>query len=272
MTRSRSKGVSTRQRSAGAPDRHLITAVDRASRVLLAFTQSADFLTLPEVASRAGLSKPTAFRILATLVAKGLAFQNEANGSYGLGSLNLRLAEVILGGISVRESARLAMRRVRNQINETVTLGVRQGDACYYVESLEGRQTIGHSQTIGVALPLHAVPPGCAILASMSDDAVDDYLRHLPASAKSGMAGINKQRLLRQIETIRRQGHAASSGDASGVGHAVAVAIPCAKGGSDASLHISFPKGRFTNDLEQKCIKSLKDAVRTITEMRAVNC
>jgi DNA-binding IclR family transcriptional regulator len=279
MARSKSRSGATRKQDAGAPDRHLVAAVDRASRILLALTQSTDFLTLHEIASRTKLSKPTAFRILATLVANGLAFQNEANGSYGLGSLNLRLAEVILGGIRVRESARLVMRQVRNEINETVVLSVRQGDACYYVESLEGRQTIGHSQTIGVPLPLHVVAPGCAILATLPDDAVDDYLRHHPAASKSGtksgikseMMGIARRKLLRQLETIRRQGHAASSGDASGAGHAIAVAIPSAKGASDASLHISFPKGRFTNDLEQRCIKTLKAAVRTIAEGRVVD-
>jgi DNA-binding IclR family transcriptional regulator len=212
---------------------------------------------------------------LATLVAKGLAFQNEANGSYGLGSLNLRLAEVILGGIRVRESARFVMRQVRNELNETVVLSVRQGGACYYVESLEGRQTIGHSQTIGVPLPLHIVAPGRAILATMSEAAVDDYLRHLPAASRfrtrSGTMGIIRRTLLRQLETIRRQGHAVSAGDASGAGHAVAVAIPSPNGASDASLHISFPKGRFTDDLEQRCIKTLKAAVRTIAEGRVVD-
>ena len=47
--------------------RPAISTVDRAARVLSAFQSSWDFLTLNELAQRAGLSKPTVFRILASL-------------------------------------------------------------------------------------------------------------------------------------------------------------------------------------------------------------
>src|SRR5258705_7390258 len=133
-------------------DTEIVTAVDRAARVLVAFSQSWDFLTLPEVATRSGLSKATAFRILATLIAEGLVFQNAANGTYGLGALNLRFSDIILTGIDIRERARTAMRQVRKQINETVVLSIRDGDACYHVDSFESTQSISHSQPIGIPL------------------------------------------------------------------------------------------------------------------------
>src|SRR5262249_57801157 len=120
----------------------IVTAVERAAKVLLAFTQSWDFLTLPEVATRSGLSKATAFRILATLVAEGLVFQNADNGTYGLGALNFRLADVVLSGIEVRDSARLVMRQRRNQVNETAVLSVREGDDCYHVQRFDSGQSL----------------------------------------------------------------------------------------------------------------------------------
>src|SRR4051794_18327367 len=104
----RAAGRSSRPRAAGAPAPSLrrkggrpalVTAVDRAARVLAALSQSNDFLTLPEVAKLAGLSKPTTFRILMTLMSEGLIFQNEANATYGFGFQVLRLADVVLGTV-----------------------------------------------------------------------------------------------------------------------------------------------------------------------------
>ena len=69
------KGQSTgaRREPAGEPriDQSSIEAVDRAGRILFALAASPRESSLPEIANRAGLSKPTAFRILATLVAEG---------------------------------------------------------------------------------------------------------------------------------------------------------------------------------------------------------
>jgi DNA-binding IclR family transcriptional regulator len=40
--------------------------------------------------------------------------------------------------------------------------------------------------------------------------------------------------------------------------------VPNPQGPSVAALHISFPQGRFTNDLEQRCIDALKRATGSI--------
>ena len=79
-----------------------------------------DFLRLPEVATRSGLPKAAAFRILATLIAEGLVFQNAANGTYGFVALYLGIADVIPSGIGVRERTRAAMRANPDQVIHSV--------------------------------------------------------------------------------------------------------------------------------------------------------
>jgi IclR family acetate operon transcriptional repressor len=221
-------------RSPGA-DQRVVTAVDRAARVLLAFGQSWDFLSLPEVAARSGLSKPT-----------------------GLGFLTLRLADVVLGGVAIRATAWHAMRRIRDQVNETVVLSIRQGDACYNVDSLDSTQSVGQAHAIGVAAPLHALAPGRALLASWPDDEIAGYLQRMRPPPKS------KAGLWRDIESIRKRGYAVSSGELMRAGHTLARAIPGDSGAAAAALHISFPQSRFTRELERNCIEALETAVRDI--------
>lgn len=248
------KQVRKRTRQAGGDK--IVTAVDRAARVLSAFADSWDFATLPDVARRAKLSKPTTFRILATLAAEGLIFQNEANSTYGLGFLTLRLADVVLGGIRLRESARPSMRRIRDSLNETVVLGILEGDDYCNVDGLEGTHLIGQTQLIGAPVPLYVGAPGRALLAGMSDEAVAAYLRRVRPELlhKAGMTG---PKLLREIGHIRRRGYAISSGDFMHGGHTIAAAIRNGGGAAIATLHISFPQGRYSNQLEDRCVEAL---------------
>ncbi|HZQ52405.1 MAG TPA: substrate-binding domain-containing protein [Bryobacteraceae bacterium] len=60
-----------------SPKRYLIEAISRACDVLEAFRTDGEALPLREIASRAGLSKSTAFRILFTLERRGLVQQSE---------------------------------------------------------------------------------------------------------------------------------------------------------------------------------------------------
>lgn len=256
------KNLSKRSTIRPRTNGRLITAVDRAARVMFAFSDAWDFLTLPEVARRARLSKPTTFRILATLTTEGLVFQNEANSTYGLGFLTLRLSDVVLASITIREPARPVMRAIRDAVNETVVLSILHGDSCYNVESLEGSNMIAQSQLVGVPIPLHASTPGRALLADMPDSEVDAYLRRLIKSAKRP----SRKWLFRDIRNIRRSGHASGSGDFMLGGYTIAATIGDAKGRPAAVLHISFPQARFSKNLEERCINALTDGAAKIAQ------
>jgi DNA-binding IclR family transcriptional regulator len=240
----------------------MVTAVDRAARVLWAFAESWDFLTLPEIARRARLSKPTTFRILATLAAEGLVLQNEANSTYGLGFLTLRLADIVLGAINLREPARSQMKIIRDTVNETVVLSILSGDGCCDVDSVEGSNMIAQSHSLGVTTALHASVPGRAMLAAGSDAAVAANIRRV----LRGASRTSREKLSREIAQIRSRGYAVSSGEFMRGGHTIAVAITNGSGDAVAALHISFPQARYTSDLEAGCVKALTAGAAAISK------
>jgi DNA-binding IclR family transcriptional regulator len=240
----------------------LVTAVDRAARVLAALSQSSDFLTLPEVAKLAGLSKPTAFRILMTLMSEGLIFQNEANATYGFGFQVLRLADVVLGTLPFAALARGIMREINGKLNETVVLSVRQGPHCYFVHSVDTTQSIGQTHTLGLPAPLHTVAPGRAMLAALPDAELHGYLQRCRRLDRK----LRPAELAREIKRVRVQGFAGSSGELRHSGHSIAMAIPLQ--GIGAALHISIPGGRYTAELQQRCIEALRNGAAAIVAER----
>jgi len=260
-----SKGKGQRE-AAGEPrmDQSAIEAVDRAGRILFALAASPRESSLLEVANRAGLSKPTAFRILATLVAEGLATQNRETASYRLGVLPLGLASSVLQSIPVRSLAHPTMTSIRDKVNETVVLSVRDHDFRVNVESVEAINTISQSQQIGVPIPLYAGATSRVFLAAMEPQELAAYLDRTPLQSFSETTIIERARLEGEVERVRKQGFALSTAEFTVGSIAVARIIKDRLGEPVAAMHVSIPRSRATEDLIERCAGALKTGVETL--------
>lgn len=246
------------------PPLKTVGIVDRAARVLECFSRSTPELALPHVSQRLNLPKATAFRILTNLVNEGLLDVDPATNSYTLGFGTLRFADDLLESIAIRNRARPVMRAIRDAVNETVILSVRDGDQRYNIDSIESTHAIGQTQRIGVAIPLYAGAASRVLLAARSDTDIDAYLARVNLIAFSTTTMIDPARLRADVRRIRRNGYATSAGEFTAGGHAVACAIPDADGRAAGALHVSIPGGRFSKTIEKNCVKALTEGVRTL--------
>ena len=237
---------------------NFVSTVDRAAMVLSAFRQSWDFLTLSDIVNYTGLTKPTVFRILNSQVAEGLVFQNEANNSYGLGFLNLRLADVFLSHHLLRKTVLPVMRNLLDQLNENIVLGVRVGERTYDIEVLEITRLIAPSQTCGLVVALHESISGTALLAAISPEECTDYLKG-HAQQITALPGAEKK-LEQSLQNITKAGFISASGGVLLGGHTIAKSF--AEG--SATLSITFPLARFSKDFEQNAVQLLLESVHKI--------
>ena len=260
------QGAGARREPAGEPriDQSSIEAVDRAGRILFALAASPRESSLPEIANRAGLSKPTAFRILATLVAEGLASQNRETASYRLGVLPLGLASSVLQSIPAQAAARTIMTSIRDKVNETVVLSVRDHDFRVNVESVEAINTISQSQQIGVPIPLYAGATSRVFLAAMEPQELAAYLDRTPLQSFSETTIIERARLEGEVERVRKQGFALSTAEFTIGSIAVARIIRNREGQPVAAMHVSIPRSRASEDLIERCAAALKAGVETL--------
>src|SRR5690349_14339709 len=134
----------------------------------MAFDQERSTLSLATIAMRANLSKPTAFRILASLRQRGFVNQT-AEGEYELGYEIVRLAAVRKRQTNVWEEARPHMQRARDAVNETVLLCVRVDDDRLVLDQVESTRDIRRVAKIGERVPLYVGASSRALLAGLSD-------------------------------------------------------------------------------------------------------
>ncbi len=261
---SRSRGGRASAPRGARRDAGRIAVLDRAAALLATLAQSPRPSTLNEVAKAAGLSKATAFRILATLSEQGLVEQDEATASYRLGIAPLRLATAVLDSIPVHAVARPVMRNVCEMLNETVVLSVRDGDFRVNIDAAVCTNAIGSSRRIGEPRPLHAGAASRALLAAMSDAEIEAYLKRQRLDGRKSGSPAYLVALWKDISKARRTGIVSSPAETSPAACAMATALKGPDGQAVAALHVAIPQGRFSARVEERCSQALARAAAEI--------
>jgi DNA-binding IclR family transcriptional regulator len=203
------------------------------------------------------------FRLAVVLTRLELLEQNGA-GAYSLGLANLRLAGALLAGLPIRALARPAMERLRDALNETVVLSLRDGDFRYNIDSVESTRAIGQTQQIGAPIPLYAGAASRAILAAMPSDEREAYIARASLRSFSEATITDPESLREQIERTRRRGYVVTAGEFTAHSHAVARLIQAPPRYGLSALHVSIPPARFSKSLERRAIAGLAKAVAEI--------
>jgi DNA-binding IclR family transcriptional regulator len=253
-------------RTNGGSSDHTIEAVDRAARILFALSTSTRESSLMDVATRANLSKPTAFRILATLVGEGMVTQNAETSNYRLGVLPLGLASAVLQGVTLRDLARPIMQSIRDKLNEAVLLSVRDGDYRFNVDAIEAVNAIVQSQQIGVPIPLYAGAASRAFLAGLSERALEDYIGRTDFIAFSETTIVDPMRLREEIRRVQMQGYAISVAEFTSGGMSIARLIRNAEGAGVAVMHVSIPRSRADEAAIARAVEQLNAGVASLEQ------
>lgn len=248
-----------------------IRAVERAVAILAVFSKSDPALNLKEVAARTDLDPATALRSVRTLLDSGL-LEKHADGSYSLGFRILEMAEVCLSNLDVRKYARPVMRRIRDEIDETVLLMVRSGLDCVNIEHLESLQELRQTSSLGRRGPLHAGCSGKAILAFRPDEEIEAYISYAQLVKLSDTTITDQLRLRQELETTRRLGYAESENE-KGMGAAgVAAPVFGYHGEVLAVLSLAVPLSRWPDIREsarELIVRGAQEVSRSIGYGRA---
>jgi DNA-binding IclR family transcriptional regulator len=224
-----------------------IQVLDRAVSLLDALSHYGEPVSLKFLTADTGLHASTAFRILGALVAHGFVERTDA-GNYLLGTRLLQLGHRVRAGTDVRREAHAVMEWLRDQVDESVNLTLREGDEVVYVERVTPARSIRVEQVIGSRAPLHVTAVGKLMLGEMDDDALQGYVSRtgLERYTRNTLADLDNLRAeaRRDVE----QGYALDNEEAElGVG-CIGVVVRNGDGRIVAGLSISAPIERLSKD------------------------
>ncbi len=199
---------------------------------------------LSELARDLGLSAPTLFRILATLVERG--FVQKSAGRYRLSLRCWELGARALGRLGVAAVARPWMARLAEEVNESPHLAVLQDDAVVIIERGECRQPVKVQTDLGQRAPAHASATGKVLLAFAPADRQATVLAR-PLERFTIHTLATPAALSRELALVRRQGYATNRGEWRPGVSAVALPLLDSQGTAVASLSLTLPTERFTD-------------------------
>ena len=236
-----------------------LQTVDRAVAVLhLLSADGTTGLRLVDVQGRLKLSKPTAHRLLMSLVSHGFVEQDDTSKRYRLGA---RLA-VLAWSVPQRRPdlghiAASAAQRVAERSGDTVFLMARDGLEHVCVGRETGSFPIkALTIDVGTRRPLGVGAGGVAVLAAMP---ADEARRSLESTGERMKAYplTSVEIIQRGVDQARRLGYSVSDGQVATGVRAIAVAIRDARGVPVGSIGIAAIRSRMMPDRVKELVPML---------------
>ena len=124
---------------------------------------------LPALAQRLGLTLSTTHRLATALVERRLLSQAPREG-YSLGSKLLELGYLAGQQMDLPRLARPHLERLWEELEDTVHLGVLEGDRAHYLDKLTGRRRINISSRVGDRQPIRSTGLGKALVLDETEE------------------------------------------------------------------------------------------------------
>lgn len=138
----------------------------RALDVLQAFRDAGRPLALSELARRTAIPVSTCHGLLKRLAEEGWIFHVSAREFYPTRRL-WTLADELRRQDPILQPIELALRALRDEVGETLVVGLREGDLVRLLMVLEARHEIRYTARVGSVRPIHAGSMGKVYLSAL---------------------------------------------------------------------------------------------------------
>lgn len=233
---------------------YAIASVDSAL-LLAALLQQEGPLRVTDAAERLGVSVSTAHRLLAMLVYRDFAEQQD-DRRYRAGPVLRGVPTPEAPVARLREAALPHLRELVDRLGETANVMVLAGREVRFVATAECDHVLRVGDRTGRSLPAHLASGGKAVLAALPPEVLGPVLEGLDEQAVA--------RLRKELALVRRRGYATNDQSTEAGLTAVGVAIPDPDDRLRAAVSLAVPTVRYSRELLPAWSAALTDAATAI--------
>lgn len=241
---------------------YTISSLQKAIRVLKAFTNDEPSLTLTELSKKTGITIPSLQRIVATFVAEGFLHKDEQTKRYQLGHSLLYLGNLVKQESSLIIVAEPVLKRLNEETKESLSLNVIDGFERRCILNFDSSYPLSTKMLVGDRSPLYAGASSKTLLAFMPN--YSEYVKKVQLEKITDNTVKTKEQLLEQLEQIRKQRYCISFGER--VRGACSISVPILNAAQEAiaSISIVIPEIRYTDYNEEELIQKMLQAAKEI--------
>lgn len=223
-----------------------IQSLGRGLAVINSFSRERTTQTLSEVAQQTGLTRATARRVLLTLADLGYVHQNSR--AFSLTPKVLDLGYSYLSSLQVVELAQQPMERLVEEVRESSSMSVLDGDEIVYVARVPTKRIMTISLAIGSRLPAYATSMGRVLVAGLPDDELDAYIAGAELVQLTEHTITDRGSFRAAIEEVRAGGYALVDQELEEGVRSIAAPIRNARDEVVAAMNISGHASRVSVD------------------------
>ncbi|WP_406053559.1 IclR family transcriptional regulator C-terminal domain-containing protein [Kribbella sp. NBC_00889] len=228
-------------RGAG-PD--FVESLARGLDVLACFDANHRTMSLSEVATAAGLARPTARRLLLTL--EELGFVRSVEGSFQLTPKVLTLGMAYVGALGLWDIARPHLEELVARTGESSSMAQLDGSDIVYVARVSVPKIIALRVDIGTRFPAAQTSQGKVLLAALSPDELAKTLALPSRAGLPAYIGRTADQLRDELTEIRARGWALSDEELAPGVRSVAAPVRDGTGAVRAAMNVTVHAAETT--------------------------
>lgn len=237
-----------------------IQSLVRAISILTHLETTGNRDSLTNISRSLGLSKSTAYSLIATLEQLGFVQQDPDSARYSLGMRLFEIGQVVHDSMDIRKIALSSLTELVAKYGETAHLGVLSQSEVVYIEKVNGLHSMSINSKIGGRNPAYCTGVGKVLLAFVSSENFDHIIRKTELKQFTAKTITDPAHLKQHLVLIRHQGYAVDDEEIESGLRCVAAPIYNYRQEVIAAISLSAPIQRM--DLE-KLPQVIADVVST---------
>lgn len=224
-----------------------VQSIDRALDIIEVLSQENDGLGVTEIASRIGLPKSTAHRIIATMAERGYLSRTD-KGVYKIGLKLIEAVSCYINSLELQTEARPYVAQITAELGLTSHLGVLDGDQVVYIEKMDVFSNVRMYSQIGVRVHAYSCSLGKCLLSNFSANQIRKIMANCSFMrfTKKTLGSVDE--LLADLDKVRSRGWAIDDEEAE-IGHrCIGAPIYDYRGDIIAAISASGPTSILTED------------------------
>jgi len=238
-----------------AAARYTVDAAAKALELLSVFSFREPRLSLAELATRTGIPRATAFRLLSTLEQSG--FLQKVHGAYQLGIKCFVLGNIVAGGLDLRETAHPHLVALRDATRETTQIAILDHWQVVYLERMLSPLPVGFMRSrAGAILPAYCTGLGKALLAFAPEHEVEAWAAKQKFTPITPRTITTAKRFLKDLRLVRERGYALDEEEREKGVCCIAAPVRNHTGDVVAAISVAGPTQRMPKTLVDSDVAS----------------
>lgn len=241
-------------------------SANKALAIIEFLSYSKEPLRLADIAAGLNYNPSTALRFLNSLEQAGYICKDPDSLKYQMTFKICALAYHIRLNSGLVEVTMKPIKELSARLRECVCLAVAQNDMVVYLFSADGPYTmLKTTQRIGNTSPMHCTGVGKMILSEYSKEEVEKVIARIGMPRYTDHTLTTEEALLDELERIRRRGYAYDNEECEIGARCIAFPIRDYTGKIIASLSVTGPVIRITDEFIDRNFRTIQDTVNEIS-------